>query len=292
MTSMLVWDAAAIEKSVANLVASRPAYASLLGFYGPVFSAQAKAVAATSPPPIQVEAAALHMRRKEGFALIEPASFKLDHRAADNLLAEICGIAAVAGERLSAAGKALTAAMDEGADMVALFADALEDKGRIQALAEGKGVPTEMLSMLLCLALRPSIDAGVRQLAIHVMEDLDTRSSCPICGRAPILGALDADGHLRVYCSLCWYPWPVTRMACLFCGDRSSNSLEYLYSEEEPEYRVYLCNACRQYLKAVDTRKLSRGFFPPLEQVVSLHLDIKVSEKGYIHAMGQATALT
>ena len=292
MTSIPVWDAATIEKSVASLVDSRPAYASLLGFYGPVFSAQAKAVGDTSPPPIPLEAAVLHMRRKEGFALIEPASFTVDHRAADKLLTEICGIAVAAGERLSAVGKALAAAMNEGTDTVALFGDALDDKGRIQALAEEKDVPSEMLSMLLYLALRPSIDAGVRQLASHVKEDPDTRSSCPICGRAPIIGALDADGQQWMHCSLCWYPWPVKRMACLFCGDRSSHSLEYLYSEEEPEYRMYLCNACRQYVKVVDTRKLSRGFFPPLEQVVSLHLDIKVSEKGYVHAMDQATAIT
>ena len=76
-------------------------------------------------------------------------------------------------------------------------------------------------------------------------------------------------------------------MACLFCGNRSSDSLEYLFSEEEPEYRVYLCKACKHYLKVVDTRKLTRGFFAPLEQVVSLHLDMTAAEKGFVHAMGR-----
>lgn len=291
MTSMPVWGAAAIEKIVAGLVASRPAYASILGFYGPVFTAQAKAAGDTSPPPISVDAADLHMRCKEGFALIEPASFTVDHRAAQKLLVEICGIAAVAGERLSTAGEALAASMNEGTDMVDLFGDALADKGRIQAFAEEKDVPSEMLTMLLYLALRPSIEAGVRQLSAYLEDDPDTRSGCPVCGRAPILGELDADGNQWLHCSLCWHHWPVKRMACLFCGNRGSNSLEYLYSEEEPEYRVYLCNSCRQYLKVVDTRKLKREFFPPLEQVVSLHLDIKVSEKGYAHAMGNGTTL-
>ena len=78
-------------------------------------------------------------------------------------------------------------------------------------------------------------------------------------------------------------------MVCLFCGNRSSDALEYLFSEDEPEYRVYLCKECKHYLKVVDTRKLNRGFFAPLEQVVSLHLDMTASEKGYTHAMDGGT---
>jgi len=291
MTSRPMPDAAAIETAAAQLTASRPAYAALLRFYGPVFSAQARAAGDTSPKPIRLDAAALQMRRKEGFALIEPASFAIDDRAAEKLLAEICGLAAVAGEKLRQAGKALALAMAEGAAMADLFGDVLEDKGCIQALAEAKKVPKDLLSLLLSLAIRPSITAGARQLTEHLTDDLDQRSHCPLCGSSPIIGELDADGRQWVHCSLCWHRWPVERMACLFCGNRSSETQEYMYSEEEAEYRVYLCNGCRSYLKVVDTRKLDRIFFPPLEQVVSLHLDIRASENGYAHAMGAGTPI-
>ena len=84
------------------------------------------------------------------------------------LLAEICDLAAVAGEKLGDAGKALALAMAEGAALDGLFADLLVDKGRIQALGEEKGVSADMLSLLLYLAIRPSIEKGAQKLAEHL----------------------------------------------------------------------------------------------------------------------------
>jgi len=290
MTDTPLREPAFIEKAAAQLLDMRPAYASILGFYGPVFAAQARAAGDTSPAIISVDETALDMRRKEGFSLIERISFSIDNRAAEKLLAEICDLAAAAGEKLSAAGKALAVAMGEGASMAGLFVGVLEDNGRIQALADETDVPSEMLSLLVHLAIRPSIEAGALQLAEHLDGYAEHRSNCPICGSAPILGELDADGKQWVHCSLCWHRWSVERMACLSCGNRRSDSLEYLFSEDEPEYRVYLCKACKHYLKVVDTRQLTRGFFAPLEQVVSLHLDMMASENGYVHAMAHGAA--
>jgi FdhE protein len=289
MTSSSLLDAATIGKAAALLAKSRPAYASILSFYGPVFSAQAKAAANTPPPVIPVDEATVEMKLREGFSLIAPPDFTIDDRAAGLLLVEICNIAAVSGEKLAGAGKAL-AEVGETARKD-LFRDVLKDKGHIEVMAQKTAVAPDMLFLLLHLAIRPSIEAGAQQLADHLPEDLTHRNNCPICGSAPIIGELDADGSQWLHCSLCWYRWAAARMVCLFCGNRSSDSLEYLYSEEEPEYRVYLCKACKHYLKVVDTRKLTRVFFAALEQVVSLHLDMTAAEKGLIHAMGSGTAI-
>ena len=286
MPSSIPVDATVIETAVAHLNASRPAYATMLGFYGPVFAAQARAAADTSPKPVRVDAADLHMRQQEGFALIEPASFIIDQQAAAKLLTEICRLASVVGEKLDQAGQALSSAVDEGANTGDLFGDILDAKGRIQALAKEKQVSADMLSLLLYLAMRPSIDAGVRQLAEHLSNDGHPGSHCPICGRPPIIGELDEEGRQWVHCSFCWHRWAVMRMVCLFCDRQNSDSREYLYSENEPEYRLYLCADCHRYLKVVDTRQLSRGFVPHLEQVASLHLDMMAADKGFSHAMG------
>lgn len=291
MTSTPLWDAAAVEKAVARLAANRPAYASILGFYGPVFAAQIKAAAHTSPAAIAVDEAILKMKTEEGFSLIAPADFTIDLPAAEALLADVCSIAAVSGEKLSGAGKGLALAMAKQEPMKDLFYDVLDNKGRLDALAEKNDVPANMLSLLLYLAIKPSIEFGARQLAESLEENADGHGNCPVCGSAPIIGELDADGRLWVHCSLCGHRWPFERMVCLFCGNRDSASLEYLYTENEPEYRVYLCNECRHYLKVVDTRKLERVFFPPLEQVVSLHLDLMASEKGFAHVLGSGTAM-
>lgn len=285
MTNTPIWDAAAVEQAVAQMTAIRPAYASILGFYGPVFAAQAKAAEHTCPDVIMVDTSAVEMRSAEGFSLIEPAAFTVDTPAAEKLLAQICHIAALSGEKLSAAGNALAQAMNEGVAVDAFFDDILDESGRIGDFARTMDVPPDMLSLLYYLAAKPSVEAGSRQLAARLTTSQENRSSCPICGSAPILGELDAEGKQWIHCGFCWHRWSVKRLACPFCGNRDSTSLEYLYSDDEPEYRVNLCSGCRRYLKVVDTRKIDRVFFPPLEQVASLHLDLMAAEKGYSHAV-------
>jgi len=280
-----VWDAAAVEKAVAQLAGIRPAYASILGFYGPVFAAQAKLSAHTCPAAIQVDEQAVEMRSAEGFSLIEPAAFSIDKPAAEKLLAQVCRVASQSSEKLSAAGNALAQAMTEGVAVNAFFDDILDESGRIGEFARTMGVPPDMLSLLFYLAAKPSVEAGSRQLASRLTASQENRSSCPVCGSAPILGELDAEGKQWSHCGFCWHRWPVKRLACPFCSNRDSTSLEYLYSDDEPEYRVNLCGGCRRYLKVVDTRKIERGFYPPLEQVASLHLDLMAAEKGYAHAV-------
>lgn len=291
MNSMPLWDAATVEKTVTQLTANRPAYASILGFYGPVFAAQIKAAAYTSPAAIAVNESILKMKTEEGFSLIAPADFTIDLPAAEKLLADVCSIAAVSGEKLSGAGKELALVMATQESLEDLFYDVLDNNGRLDALAEKSDVPADMLSLLLYLSIKPSIESGSRQLAESLDENAAGHGNCPVCGSAPIIGELDADGRLWVHCSLCGHRWPVERMVCLFCGNRDSASLEYQYSESEPEYRLYLCDECRHYLKVVDTRVLERVFFPPLEQVVSLHLDLMASEKGFTHVLGAGTAM-
>ena len=285
MNSNPLWDAAAVEQAVSRVATMRPAYSSIIGFYGAVFVAQAQVAGKTSPAEIRIDDALLEMKAKEGFSLIEPAAFTVDTPAAEKLLSQICEIAVRSGEKLGAAGQALTRAVGDGVAMHGLFADVLADKGRIVELAGSMDVSPEMISLLLYLAVKPSVEAGARQLAARLTGTQENQSSCPVCGSAPIIGELDAEGQQWIHCGLCWHRWPVKRLACPFCHNRDSSSLEYLYSEDEPEYRVNLCGGCRRYLKVADTRKMDRGFYPPLEQVASLHLDMLAVEKGYRHAV-------
>jgi FdhE protein len=73
----------------------------------------------------------------------------------------------------------------------------------------------------------------------------------------------------------------VPRALCPFCSSRDPQTLSYIYSEDERDYRLDICSGCRKYVKTVDTRNLARGCYPPLEQIASLHLDIKAAEAGF-----------
>lgn len=278
-------DSPAVDRAIARVAALRPAYTAILNFYGPVFRAQIEAEAETAPSAIEVDAALLEMKSAEGFALIEPTAFTIDLPAAGKLLTTICRIAAMSSEKLGGAGEALMGAMNGGLDVGDLFADVLDDGHRIGGLAEQLAVPAQMLSLLFYLAAKPSIEKGAREMARRLPDHPEVRGTCPVCGSAPIIGELDPDGKQWLHCGLCWHRWPVARLCCPFCQNRDSASLEYVYSDDEPEYRVNLCGRCKRYVKVADVRKMERPFYAPLEQVASLHLDMLVAERGYRHAV-------
>ena len=291
MTGTPLCDVAAVEAAAALLTARRPAYASIIGFYGAVFVAQARTAETVSPEMIRLDESLVKMKLNHGFSLIEPAAFTVDTPMADNLLIRICDIAVHSGEKLGIAGEALMGAMEGGLDMDGLFADILDNQGRISKLADRLNVPQEMLSLLFYLAIKPSLETGARKLADYLTDSQKNRGSCPICGSAPIIGELDLEGNQWLHCGLCWYRWPVKRLACSFCIRDTDSPQEYIYAETEPEYRVNLCSGCRHYLKVVDTRQLTRAFYAPLEQVASLHLDMLASQKGYSHPLGSGSPM-
>ncbi|OQX11520.1 MAG: hypothetical protein BWK80_44610, partial [Desulfobacteraceae bacterium IS3] len=82
------------------------------------------------------------------------------------------------------------------------------------------------------------------------------------------------------------HKWPTLRIACPFCENRNTEKLHYLYSEEEKEYRTDVCESCGKYIKTVDLRKTGRIFYAPLEQIATLHLDMKAKEAGFKSAIG------
>ena len=97
---------------------------------------------------------------------------------------------------------------------------------------------------------------------------------CPICGSLPGLSCLESDGQRFLFCSFCWHKWPLLRQP----GSRAS-ALP-LQRRRTGVLRGRL-RVLRKYIETVDTRVLGRYSYPPLEQVASLHLDIKAAEAGY-----------
>ncbi len=130
--------------------------------------------------------------------------------------------------------------------------------------------------------MSPSIQAGAAQLGAYLKEMPEMgKGYCPVCGSQPDLSFLDESGKRQTCCSLCNHIWETRRMGCMFCDSTDREDQHYFYSKEEPEFKVYCCDHCKHYLKTVDTRQLGRRFFPKLEQVTTLHLDIQAREKGY-----------
>ena len=111
---------------------------------------------------------------------------------------------------------------------------------------------------------------------------------CPVCGSPPGLAFLAENGGRVLVCEFCRHQWPFKRILCPFCGNADPDSITYFFTEGDPTYRVYTCDSCKKYIKTVDTRRMSRPFYPPLESIVTTHLDIKAQELGYQSGTSEA----
>ena len=107
------------------------------------------------------------------------------------------------------------------------------------------------------------------------------RGNCPICGGVPDLGYLEKEAGARwLLCSRCDARWLFKRLECPYCGNEEQEQLSYLASEDGL-YRLYLCEACREYLKVVDLRKTESEVVLPLERLLTLDMDRQAHEAGY-----------
>lgn len=284
-----------IQLAAGALQKIRPAYGPIIEFYSRVFKAQASSMADIRLDPIMIQPDLLALKSENEMPLITPAQFRIDIEAARVLMKKICGLATAYAPKLATAGETLGQALEtDKLDLAALFT-ALLDGMDVQETADSLDIPGDVLALFGFLTMAPSIQTCAAQL-LPYLEDMPQRSRasrgyCPVCGSCPDLAAFDESGKKHASCSLCAHIWTIPRMGCLFCDSTDKEDQHYFFTGEEAEYRVYCCDSCRRYIKTVDTRKLGRKFFPKLERIATIHLDMKAKEQGY-NSPAQDTDMT
>lgn len=273
-----------IEKLVEVLKGLRPAYKILLEFYGKVFIAQEDSKRQIQIEPIQIPKNVLSAKLKGAFPLINISEFVIDKEASRRLFKTICNIALSANETMAVSAQNILKAMDKGRiDLNRLFENLLaENDAYFEEVAGEFEIEQKMLAFLLYSSIKSSISFCAHQLSSYLDSNHTWgKGYCPICGNLPGLAALESEGARFLFCSFCWHKWQVQRLFCPFCENEGPKTLQYFYSEEEQDYRVDTCSQCKKYIKTVDTRKIDRRLYPPLEQVATLHLDMKAEEMGF-----------
>jgi hypothetical protein len=147
-------------------------------------------------------------------------------------------------------------------------------------LDEGSGGGS-LAQMSVDLALRPYLEWAAEQVLPRVEEAHWRRNYCPVCGGAPDFAFLGEEAGTRhLLCSRCSSEWTYRRVGCPFCGTADHTKLSYYLSEDEV-YRLYVCQACRRYLKVLDLRKVGRQVFLPVERVTTVGMDVAARQEGY-----------
>ncbi len=138
----------------------------------------------------------------------------------------------------------------------------------------------EALEQVIGLAMRPFLVRCAE--VVQQRADFRTweRPRCPLCGGEPEFALLTSAGERLLACGRCTARWRFDAAACPYCGNADRSRLPS-YSSTDGLYRLYLCDACRRYLKAYDAVAGGRPLMLTLDSVATLPLDAAAAQRGY-----------
>ena len=145
----------------------------------------------------------------------------------------------------------------------------------------GNEIESNTFKTILHATLKPFLTAYARSLSAMVEQGSWRKGHCPICGGAPDISFIEKEvGERWLMCSRCDAQWHFQRLECPNCGNQDHKSLSYL-SDDTEVYRLYVCDKCHTYLKAVDLKKAKKDVCLPLERLLTFDMDVQGQEKGY-----------
>ncbi|MFA5367731.1 MAG: formate dehydrogenase accessory protein FdhE [Dehalococcoidia bacterium] len=143
------------------------------------------------------------------------------------------------------------------------------------------GMDEEILVAAVHAAAKPFLAGWAEELLPMISQESWRRGFCPVCGGTPNFAYLEPENGARwLCCPRCDAEWLFQRLECPFCGNSDQKKLAF-FSDEKGLYRVYTCEVCRGYLKAVDMRKGLKDISLPLEWIKTLDMDRQACERGY-----------
>jgi FdhE protein len=153
---------------------------------------------------------------------------------------------------------------------------------------EGKEIPEpakagyKLLETVIQLTMNPILAAHSRAVAGSIQQERWRRNRCPVCGGKPDLAYLEKENSARyLVCSRCDTEWLFQRIQCPYCDNEEQAELGYLTDEKEV-YRLYTCEKCRRYIKAVDLKNAGPEVIMPLLRILTIDMDSQAQEKGYL----------
>jgi len=145
----------------------------------------------------------------------------------------------------------------------------------------GVNVNEHVLRVIVHATLKPFLTAHSEALISMVEQNRWRRGYCPICGGSPDIAFLEREvGERWLMCSRCDAKWRFQRLECPSCGNQDHKFLSY-FSDDTGAYRLYVCDKCHTYLKAIDLRNTKEDLSLSLERLMTLDMDVQGQKKGY-----------
>jgi formate dehydrogenase maturation protein FdhE len=151
----------------------------------------------------------------------------------------------------------------------------------LSATATEHCIDTSLMEACISAALAPFLAAHSEALSELVAQELWRRKACPICAGVADFAFLEKElGARWLMCSRCRMEWLFQRIQCPYCGTQKHESLAYR-TNSQGLYRLYTCEECHCYIKAIDLRKAGSEVLLPLERILTVDLDRQANEANY-----------
>jgi formate dehydrogenase accessory protein FdhE len=138
-----------------------------------------------------------------------------------------------------------------------------------------------LLGAIFSAAVKPFLIREATALSGQLELEMWRRGYCPICGGNPDFSYLAKDTGARwLICARCDTEWLFQRLQCPYCENYDQNKLSF-FTNDNGTYRLYVCDQCKHYLKAVDLRQFKNEVLLPLERLTTLDMDRQAQANGY-----------
>ncbi len=254
-----------------------PELADFYEFHQKVFRLQHEAKAQIAATLEMLDQEVLRARVRQGLPQLSFAQLPLEAEGFSRLATEIAQALVQYDPELAAGTDGL-----EEIDWLSLagrrFEQGMANEGEEEAPEEAE---KELVETAVDLALQPYLEWAAEQVMPHVDQERWKRGYCPVCGGAPDFAALvEETGARHLLCSRCRSQWLYKRLQCPFCNNTDHTKLLYYLSEDEV-YRLYVCQVCKHYLKAIDLRKATHRVVLAAEPLLTVAMDLAAQEQGY-----------
>lgn len=147
--------------------------------------------------------------------------------------------------------------------------------------ADRLGLTSEMMDFLTFNMARPILASYGRAAVEQLDLERWTKGYCPVCGESPVMAKLTGKYGVRMlHCGRCETEWRYARLGCPYCDNKDSAKLSFITIEGYKQYRLYLCEQCKSYLKTVDERQCGEvDLF--CEDLATKDLDLLANHEGY-----------
>jgi FdhE protein len=255
--------------------AGETATSRFITFYLKLLAIQAEIERQLPLPQIDLERSQLEQRLRTGQPLFNPAEHPLDRPLVNKTFLRIAELFA---EYPEVAGPVPQSFFN---DEPYRWITAWLESGEVPLEVKEDPARAALWNAIAQQTVRPFLLGYTQALAGRYSQDAWRRSYCPVCGSAADFSYLDKEvGSRFLVCPTCSSEWQFQRTQCPYCLNADTTSLSF-YTDETGLHRLYLCERCRSYLKAIDLRKTTEKINLAVESLTTLHLDRHASEMGY-----------